>query len=318
MSTIDIPYVGETAPTVFTHSAVTESDAKDRFVKFVELIETTKDELSNYVINSSDTLEEAKERAKNAAKIVKAIEDRRVELTKPFLQSQRNIAAQAKTLTDGLETVIKSFRGQILTFEQEEDRKRRIEIERVAALKRNLSNLETETLGMLHRAKKQLDFTEIIKIVENIDPAHFKEFSGEAEALKQRLIIAANSRWETVKQEIAQSEAAAKLGEEERLKAEEQIRINKEAEDKRQEEERIAAEKAQIEADAKLRMTTKSIAPASGNNLRTSWKFEILNPGQIPNEYLMPDEKKIKEAIKNGVREISGVRIYPEEGLVLR
>lgn len=44
----------------------------------------------------------------------------------------------------------------------------------------------------------------------------------------------------------------------------------------------------------------------------TEWLFEIKNPLAIPIEYLMPNEKAIKQAIKEGVREIDGLRIYSE------
>jgi hypothetical protein len=43
------------------------------------------------------------------------------------------------------------------------------------------------------------------------------------------------------------------------------------------------------------------------------WKHEILNPEAVPLQYCTPDPVKINAAIKQGVRDIPGVRIFSEE-----
>jgi len=45
------------------------------------------------------------------------------------------------------------------------------------------------------------------------------------------------------------------------------------------------------------------------------WTFEILNLKDVPRDYLILDNAKVREAIRNGIREIPGLRIYQEEGL---
>jgi hypothetical protein len=47
--------------------------------------------------------------------------------------------------------------------------------------------------------------------------------------------------------------------------------------------------------------------------MTTYWKHEIELDGIVPREYCSPDPVKINAAIKQGVREIKGVRIYSEE-----
>jgi hypothetical protein len=42
------------------------------------------------------------------------------------------------------------------------------------------------------------------------------------------------------------------------------------------------------------------------------WKFEITDEKDVPKKYLSVDEKKIRQAVKDGVREIKGVRIYED------
>lgn len=48
------------------------------------------------------------------------------------------------------------------------------------------------------------------------------------------------------------------------------------------------------------------------------WIFDIDDSTLIPVEYLSLDEKKIKEAIANGIRNIPGVQIFEKEELVMR
>lgn len=51
---------------------------------------------------------------------------------------------------------------------------------------------------------------------------------------------------------------------------------------------------------------------------KTTMKFDIEDLSQIPREYLMVDEDKVKEAIKAGVREIPGLKIYAEKKTIIR
>ena len=42
------------------------------------------------------------------------------------------------------------------------------------------------------------------------------------------------------------------------------------------------------------------------------WKHEIINPEEVPREFCVPSDQKIRDAIKQGVRNISGVRIFED------
>lgn len=48
------------------------------------------------------------------------------------------------------------------------------------------------------------------------------------------------------------------------------------------------------------------------------WKFEVTAAAEVPREFTSVDEKKIREAVKNGVREIPGVRIYEDIAIAIR
>ena len=48
------------------------------------------------------------------------------------------------------------------------------------------------------------------------------------------------------------------------------------------------------------------------------WSFTIQNASEIPLEYLIIDERKIKEAVKAGIRNIPGVNIYEQSSVAIR
>lgn len=48
------------------------------------------------------------------------------------------------------------------------------------------------------------------------------------------------------------------------------------------------------------------------------WEFNIDDSSLIPREYMIVDDRKIKEAISNGIRNIPGVDIYEKHELVMR
>lgn len=57
---------------------------------------------------------------------------------------------------------------------------------------------------------------------------------------------------------------------------------------------------------------------SGASHQRKTWTFEILNPDAVPREYMMPDERRIREAVKNGVRTIAGVNIFQKIETVFR
>jgi paraquat-inducible protein B len=51
---------------------------------------------------------------------------------------------------------------------------------------------------------------------------------------------------------------------------------------------------------------------------RKDWTIEIIDSTKIPREYLIVDERDIREAIRRGIREIAGIRIDQKETMVRR
>lgn len=97
----------------------------------------------------------------------------------------------------------------------------------------------------------------------------------------------------------------------------------------REEQKRLKEEQDRIDREALARAKKKNIdqveVPVVTNQNKTQygniatvtvrkvWTYKVTNPEQVPREYLILDEKKIKEEIKTGKRVIPGLKIYQEE-----
>lgn len=114
------------------------------------------------------------------------------------------------------------------------------------------------------------------------------------------------------------------------------LKYNQEQERKRKEEEerlRKLVEEANKKAQEYAEITGEEHIPivipqtevkqSVKSNLGTTtikkvWTFEVVNENEIPREYLVLDVKKVNEAIKAGVREIKGLKIYEKDEIAVR
>jgi hypothetical protein len=137
-----------------------------------------------------------------------------------------------------------------------------------------------------------------------------------------------------------------------RRKAEEARRAAEEIERQRREEERKAREEAErqiaaaktdadvqraIDAEAAANLARDEAAKAATlaaakpaelsrtrgdlgavSSLRRTWRYELLNLDAVPRQYLVLDPARVNAAIKQGVRDIAGLRIFADESTVVR
>lgn len=113
---------------------------------------------------------------------------------------------------------------------------------------------------------------------------------AEAEAEKRRK--------ELEKEELSRKEKKAEL---DRIEAEKQARIQE-------------SEKQEFDFDDSDFNQNKTIHSDSGAvTFAKKMDFRIVNEDEIPREFLIVDEKKIRKAISEGVRSIKGVDIFETE-----
>jgi len=107
-------------------------------------------------------------------------------------------------------------------------------------------------------------------------------------------------------------------------KEQEEIRL---AEQKKAEQETKRLQKqldkqAEKEGTEAPKINAPVIAPVETKmenvSVRKTWTFSVKNLDSVPREYMMLDEKKVREAIRQEVRDIRGLEIYQETGLATR
>jgi hypothetical protein len=189
--------------------------------------------------------------------------------------------------------------------------------ERAAAVK--IDGPETmgyaaETVSLAQKIGKALEArrTELTKPLLEEKQAidrRFKELTDRIEAIKKGMI-----------EKIDAFKAA------ERLRIQEETRKQEEEAEQRRLQAILEAENAQeelgieIPADmltpapiAPLEAPSARIATASGGiGERKVWLWSVFDHAQVPRAYLMVDGSAITKAVRDGVREIPGVKIYQE------
>lgn len=124
-------------------------------------------------------------------------------------------------------------------------------------------------------------------------------------------------------------EQARKADEKARLAKEEQAQREKDAAEKIKAAEKAGDEEALKEAQEEkasienevvaVEATKTSVRTESGLvSQRKVWKFEVVDEEKIPREFLTIDEKKINQAIRDGAREIAGIKIFQDTQISVR
>ncbi len=122
--------------------------------------------------------------------------------------------------------------------------------------------------------------------------------ASEEKARAERLRLAEEAKTQTAERAALEAEKA-------RIELERQKLDDERRQLVREQEARALAE-AQAEAE---KTAAKEAASKPKSNIVTNYDIEVVDPSQVPAEYLSPDEQKIRAAVKAGVREIPGVTI---------
>jgi seryl-tRNA synthetase len=169
--------------------------------------------------------------------------------------------------------------------------------------------------------ERRIDLTKPLNdYIKNLN-AEFKPFKEKAEEIK-KLIESEILRYNKIREERLRIEAEEKRKAElQRLKEEEEKSrlLGKVFDDSNQD---VIADALKTQHD---KLENKDIVVDTGiktdnvnTSIRKQWTYEITDENQVPRDYCSPDHYKIQTAIKNGVREVSGIRIYEKEIVVSR
>lgn len=307
-------------------------------------------------VKTDQDCEVARGTLKQAIETKSLIEYKRKELVQPHLEAQRSINDYAKELSLPLEAAIATGKKKVLEYEQEKERKRleelaalekirrereaaeRAERERAEYYKAKLRKLDEDAIKGMHRCEtvKQIDdFIQALRMYSTSEK-QFAEFASDAAELKKALLERAAMHRDFLKKQEMQKAETERLKGIEREQAELRAAQEAEANKIREEIEAIEREKARMEKEKREReeMEAEEIRKAieakeeegrikelekqKAKNIRKDWAFEVINHNQVPREFLTVDEAKVKTAIKNGVRSITGIAIYQKDVAVIR
>lgn len=330
-----------------TELAVISPDLKKN-LEIIQSLKLTVDEIGlncmQIKVMDESTLSIGQQNLSKANQIAKSIEEKRKAIKAPYLDAGKLID---KTCNDLVAQVEKGIEHIKLEIKNWEEAKRSKEKEAQDEIERQLA--ETRALQEADEARKK-EITDYINlkalpnlkhyyntaitaelcdknvefIEKNFPPAsRFKEFAQQAFELrdqyinliktkKQQFASVSAAELELIKQKEALELEKAKLAEKEaELKAIEEkaaaLKLQQEA------EANALAEKEKLQAQAELEKT---------KNVRSVWRYEIENKMAIPMDWLVLDDSKVKEYIKQNkdvLRDgqwINGIKFYKDITIV--
>lgn len=233
------------------------------------------------------------------------VEEQRFAITRPMDAAKKAVMDFFRPFADRLGDAERHVKKAMVDYKTEQDRiaqeaarKEREKAEKEAARLREEARIADEKAA----AKERDRLAELQR----------KEDERAAEEAERLAAERAAAKTEEDEKRAQEQEAAA-----EKRRQEEQDRLH---------QERLDAEAAQRERTARAetleqRAETATTAPTvhapkvKGVSTRKVWKFEIIDQGKIPREYLVPNTTAIGgvvRALKNNTN-IPGIRVYAED-----
>lgn len=289
-----------------------------------EALERELQELSLKPLKNDKDIEFANKGLRAGKRFIKEIEEERKKITRVLDDKAKDLINYERDFIKSIVDLVTLVNNNILKRQleiKEEQRKEQerlakereaalAEANRVARIKDLLFRFETNAITKLAEANIN-NIDDLISTLNAYNPSHaeYAEFLSEAQEIKARLL----NKFSEKKNALQQLQAA------ELSRSKEAEEIKARLEEMQARELQASAEKAQQIAEehfdnvTSIQMVTElkqsqTVKPAKG--LQVRWDFEITDPHAVPIEYLSPDPDKIKQAIKDGVREIPGIKIF--------
>lgn len=221
---------------------------------------------------------------KEAKSLEKDIEEKRDTMVRPMNDMVGQINKKAKEIKQPILDVVADIDAKVKVWNDEQQRiaEEKAREERERAEKERKEREEQERKIREEEDKKRREEEERIREQQRIADEKLKQAQNATDEVERKKAEEESK----IAQERAQLEKE-KADFEERKRQEEEDRRNKIEEDRQNEETLNIAKASETE---KVKGT------------KTRWTFEIVDHTKIPVDYMTADEKKIREAIKNGVR----------------
>jgi len=254
------------------------------------------------IVKTEDT-QIARSLLKDCQKAEKELEEKRIEIVRPlndFVSEVNTLFKETKlpilTAKNGIQEKIVKHTQEQERIRKEEEAKRFAE-EQARLKKLEEERLERERIEAQKRAEEQAKLREEQERLRKLEE---ERIAKEIEAKKANEEAQRKIREEAEKQRLEREKI-----ENERLEIERQKREAAEERRRLEEEKRIMEEKRIAEEAEKKKAEEMRI-----KGIVKKWAWEIVDEQKIPRAFCSSDSKKINEAIKSGIREIDGIRIF--------
>lgn len=273
------------------------------------------DRAKTITVTDNETLKVANEVKTAINKQASRVKELRLELTRPIDAFKGTILSAEKDILLDLDTAKNHVAGEILGYEEKLEAEQRAEAERIQTFVEMLTvdgQAATSTSDVDEIAASLHDRFELLSNDDRVHPAikeavmashnrlesRKEQIVAEEKAAAERARLAEEAKTQSVERQKIAAEQARIQAERDALEADKR-QIERKRQEQELEAQRLAAEKEQAKRDAEK--------PKS--NIVVNHDFEVTDESVVPAEYRSVDEKKIRAAIKAGVREIPGVTI---------
>jgi hypothetical protein len=199
----------------------------------------------------------------------------------------------------------------------------------VKKIEKDSTDLMVKAQGMEIKTHEQYisttDFLKSVKAMQSRVNESFNPIIEKAHEAHKEAIAQKNKFFEPLLkiEQLIKNKVRDYLAIQDKIRQEQQRKLEAEAEKKRQEAEAKAKEWADKGNDKKaeewLDKADNAIAPVvaevpkvEGISTRKDWDFEIIKPNEVPRDFCIPDEKTIRAFIKatKGTKPIAGIKIF--------
>lgn len=279
------------------------------------------------IIASQDDASKANITLAKAKKIIKSLESERKMMTSVLEDEKKSLMRYEEKIVEKLESLVNLINTRITDFQKAELKKQQekeaelkaqrdaelAESNRKAAIQQKILSFENSVITAISTATIA-DIDEKIKRLESmkVTPEIYMEFLSSATEMYQRCITAMASR----KIELVHINKLERENKEQAaiLKAQQDEKLAQAIEEQNEKMSIIEEVKQNEIANSQMGYEFKVSSGEKIKDIQQKWKFdtESIDMSLLPEKYKMPNEKKIKEAIAAGCKEIPGVRIYQD------
>lgn len=230
---------------------------------------------------------------------VKQIESVRVKEKQPFFDAGKEIDRMAKELSKPIEDAIADGKAKIVAYNKAEQEKANAELRRIQGIKDFITSYSQKCIATMDACKDIEALTATYnEFVKSFPPAEkFGEFTKEANEMRENLRSYATSRKTAI---LAPQEADA------------------------EESQSIKEHIQESVSSVGIQETANVVINSHQKGMRGKFIYEIVNESEVPREFMMVDDKKLKEWIKKHSDKLedgkvsNGIKFIYEQSITIR